>query len=275
MVLICVGKRRHTCKWKDTEVTCGGTSGRLPERGFLPASREGVRGVKEWARRFAWKFCYWTTCHPCFSSHSPPSETWSLCHWCCSLVSALFFLCVALPPKRVDLGGTFSDWVWVGSPVPLSDLPLVVSYHELCWVREQMLAGGRKSCEELAGEQGWAVVRWRCPWPACAGKPPPSCGWQTSCKLWPLSPGSSPGPGPEMGKHLSEYTPLCWGKAQEEPRWAGLRETEWVHSPKAAVVWHTVEGSCQVQQDMGHYWSFGNSQCCTGISFQCGWCQWW
>lgn len=57
------------------------------------------------------------------------------------------------------MGGTVSDRVWVGSLTSLSDLPLVVSYRELCWVREQMLAGGRKSCEELAGEQSWAAVR--------------------------------------------------------------------------------------------------------------------
>lgn len=43
--------------------------------------------------------------------------------------------------------------------MPLSDRPLVVPYRELCWVREQMVAGGKKSCEELEGEQRWVAVR--------------------------------------------------------------------------------------------------------------------
>lgn len=43
--------------------------------------------------------------------------------------------------------------------MPLLDLTPVVSYRELCWVREQVVAEGRKSCEELEGEQRWAVVR--------------------------------------------------------------------------------------------------------------------
>lgn len=96
-----------------------------------------------------------------------------------------------------------------GFAVSLSDLPPVASYRELWWVREQEAAEGRRSCEEWEGEQRWAAARWSCPWPACAGRPPPSCGWQTSCKLAPRSPGLSPDPGPEMGKRLSEYILLC------------------------------------------------------------------
>lgn len=104
---------------------------------------------------------------------------------------------------------------------------LVVSYHELCWVREQVVAGGRRSCGESEEGQRWAGGRWRCPWPACAGRPPPSCDWQTSCKLWPLSPGLSPVPGPEMGKRLSEYTLPCWEKHKKSLAELGLvRDTK-------------------------------------------------
>lgn len=41
----------------------------------------------------------------------------------------------------------------------LPDLPLVASYHELWWVREQEVVEGRKSCEELEGERRWAAAR--------------------------------------------------------------------------------------------------------------------
>lgn len=96
--------------------------------------------------------------------------------------------------------------------------PSARAYLAFCWEGRRWAGCGAGSRGTAAGSCcAGAGPSCRRPGPASGGKPPPSAGWQTSCRHGPPSPGWSPARAPWRGTLLAADTRPC---ACKGTRWS-------------------------------------------------------